>query len=683
VIILSIVIQILVAFALLPQDQGGWGILDPDVSPSYFLAIGIIPALVIGIGVMVLSDLEMRKKKILFAPKKRNMSYTRSLMYLPPLLGLYYGILLTMRFFINQIYGPRALVPINQDIFRIDGQLIDAARFWIFLTEREKILTLVAFIALYVGLEFLLRGLIANEARSYGLGAGGIVFVPAIIQATAFSSGNYLLTDPVYYFYSLSSGFILGLIIGIVMWRTGRFSTTITIALLARMLDHTLDFQTTLLNLLPEAFGGYNPADNTITTADEIGSFLLVMEFILIFFAPFFMFANYKETWKIISVLWDNIKKQWFGYLVLGFAFFLIDIIFSYFFGINPFLPFVGFVLAILVIGFVLNYLFKVLPTRLDLEASVSDFVFREFPVDIVREIDYIERAKLWYENPKLIGLIGSFTFSYILFITAAYRNLSILSRFDQLKFVVFLFILPTVMLGISSYLISKAYFHGHFFAESWRKTLLTVMISLYFVNLYIWGVSGSIASFSWRNIPFFIVFVILITPKPLRTPLKDFSYGFQGSGRYATYRYIDNTPKEFILEYENLSDLDSEAVQIAIKIMGAKVNLLSEYQEIDVLRDGDYSRGTLIGSILALGILGTAESQSILLRYLENEDTDIKLASYWALGKVGSPQVLGRMAQLLESNPLKSLIPVAEKAILSIDPNYPLSGLRENVLLE
>jgi membrane protease YdiL (CAAX protease family) len=647
------------------------------------LALGIIPALVTGIGIMALSDLEMRKKKILVAPKIQNMSYIRSLMYLPPLLGLYYGILLTMRFFINQIYGPRALVPINQDIFRIDGQLIDAVRFWIFLTEREKIFSLVAFIVLYIGLEFLLRGLIANEARTYGLGAGGIVFVPAIIQATAFSSGNFLFTDPIYYIYSLFTGFLLGMIIGIVLWRTGRFSTTITIALLARLLDHTLDFQTTVLYLLPKALGEYDPVDSVVTTADEIGSLLLVMEFILIFFAPFFMFANYKETWKIISILWESIKQQWFGYLVLGFAFFLIDIIFSYFFGINPFLPFMGFILAILVIGFVLNYLFKVLPARLDLEGSFTDFIFQEHPIDVVKDIEYIEKGAKWYNNPKLNGILGSLTFLYILFITAAHRNLSILSLIDKLKFVGFLVILPTILLGLSIFLLSKAYLHGYFFAETWRKTILAIMTILYLINLYIWGVSGSIASFSWRNVPFFVVFVILITPKPLRTPLKDFSYGFQGSGRYAAFRYIDQNSKEFILEFENLTELDSEAVQIGTKIMGAKLNLLTEYGEIKLLREENYSRGILIGSIMSLGIIGSRESESILLKFLDNEDTNVKVAAYWALGKVGSTQVLGRMAQLLEGNPLKTLIPVAEKAILSIDPNYPLAGIRENVILE
>ena len=257
------------------------------------------------------------------------MSYSKSLIYLPSLLGIYFGFLFISRFLITQIFGARVLIQVSQNSFSIDQGLISAARFWIFLTEREKLLILTTFVVLYVAMEFLLRGLIANEARIHGLRAGGIVFVPAIIQAFAFSSGNLVFTDPIYYLYLLSSAMFMGIIIGIVLWRTGRFSTTLTIALLARFLDHTLDFQVVVLNMLPEAFGKYDPVDSTVSTADQIGSLLLVFEILLVFFAPFFIFANYKESWHIISRLWESLKNQWFGYLVLAFAFFIIDLIFS------------------------------------------------------------------------------------------------------------------------------------------------------------------------------------------------------------------------------------------------------------------------------------------------------------------------------------------------------------------
>ncbi|MFV2013855.1 MAG: HEAT repeat domain-containing protein [Candidatus Heimdallarchaeota archaeon] len=94
-------------------------------------------------------------------------------------------------------------------------------------------------------------------------------------------------------------------------------------------------------------------------------------------------------------------------------------------------------------------------------------------------------------------------------------------------------------------------------------------------------------------------------------------------------------------------------------------------------------TNGSIIGSILALGIIGSKKAESVLLEFLENEVDDIKLCAYWALGKVGSPQVLSRMAQILESNPKRNLIPIAERAILTIDPNYPLAGVRENVLID
>lgn len=683
IIILFIVVQVLSVFALLPKEDGGWGIIDPDLSPSFWLALAIIPTLVLGLGIILLSDMEMRKKKILFAPKLQNMSYVRSLVYVPPLLGVYFGFLFFSRFLIGQFIGPRVLIQVNPNSYRIDQGLISAARFWIFLTERERLLVLVAFIALYLALEFLLRGLIANEARVHGLGAGGIVFVPAIVQAFAFSSGNLVFTDTIYYLFILSSTMLLGIIIGIVLWRTGRFSTTLTIAILARLLDHTLDFQVVVLKLLPEAFGEYDPADSIVTTVDEIGGFLLILEILLIFFAPFFIFANYQETWNIISRLWRSLKNQWFGYLVLGFAFFIIDLIFSYFAGINPIFPFMGFILAMVVIWIVLNYLFKVLPVPTDMPNISTDYQFTEYPVDVLLDIQHIEKSPKWYDNSRVIGILSGFVFAYFMFISAAYRNYNVLTLIDQIKFSLFLVLMPTLLFGITGFLISRAHHQGYFFAETWRKTLLSILTITYFVNLYIWSISGSLANFSWRNVPFFVIYVILVSPKPVRTPLKDFSLGFQGPGRYATFRYIDNDPSQFILEFENLELIESDAVTIGTKIMAAKLNIIDENSELSNLNSDENTKGSIIGSILALGLVGSQKAESVLLSYLENEVDDIKLCAYWALGKVGSSQVLGRMAHILESNPKKSLIPIAETAILTIDPNYPLAGMRENILLE
>ncbi len=318
-----------------------------------------------------------------------------------------------------------------------------------------------------------------------------------------------------------------------------------------------------------------------------------------------------------------------------------------------------------------------------ELIASAIDYQFNEFPVDVVLDIAYIERETRWYDNSILGGILGGIVFLYLLFISAVYREYTILSLYESALFTTFLIILPAILLSISSFLLFRAHTRGFFFAENWRKTLLSILSIIYFVSLYLWALSSSIANFSWRNIPFFVAYLILLSPKPLRAPLKDFTIGFQGTGRYATFRYIDNDPSEFILEYENLDNLESEAVIIGTKIMGSKLNLVDEQSEILSLNSPGISRGTKIASILALGIKGTKSSESILLKYLEDEDDDVKLVSYWALGKVGSSTVLGRMAQILEGNPKRSIVSIAEKAILSIDPNYPLAGNRANVVLE
>ena len=71
------------------------------------------------------------------------------------------------------------------------------------------------------------------------------------------------------------------------------------------------------------------------------------------------------------------------------------------------------------------------------------------------------------------------------------------------------------------------------------------------------------------------------------------------------------------------------------------------------------------------------------MLKLLDDRDNDVKAAVFWALGKVGSTAVLARMAQILEENPMKSLLPIGEKAILRIDPSYPLAGLRDSIVIE
>ena len=689
IIILSIVIMFLGIFALLPQDLGGWGLLDESVSPTGYLALAIFPGIVIGLCLIVLSDLEMRKLQLLYAPRKKNMSVRNALFYSLPLIGLYFGLTVFLRFILQVFFGPGAIIPVSQDIYRIDGQVIEASRFWIFLTQREKYLTFVAFLSLYIGYEFIFRGLIGNHMKATGLGAGGLVFVPAIVEAFGLSSGNLLFSDPVYYGYVLFNAIWFGIVLGIILWRTGRFGVTVVVAIFIRFLDSTSDFQRTCLSLLPRAFGTYDPADAVVTTADKIGTYLTFLQIILIIFAPFIMLAAYNETWKVITTLYHDFKDQWFGYLVLAVAFFLIDMIFTYFAAGNQFLPIVGFILALFVVGFVLNILFKVLPqpNMMDAAAMMAEANSldnqSEYPIDPLLDIKYLESTEKWYNKPKQMGFIASFVYVYLLFLSGAYRQYTLFNVLDAVKYSVFLVILPAILLGYSCYYLVNSLKQGYYFSVDWRRSLYTVLLLIFAYCLIIWTISGSLAEFSWRDTTFFILFLLVIFPKPIRTPLKDFSVGFGRDGRIATFNYIVSYPDQFLNNYEELIDLESDQTHIGAKIMASKLGILEEKIELGILRSEESSVVEKIASTFAIGIVGTKSSEGALLQQLPTESLALKIVSYWALGKIGSSSSLARMAQILEENPLKDLVPIAEKAILSIDPFYPLAGLRDNITFE
>ena len=88
------------------------------------------------------------------------------------------------------------------------------------------------------------------------------------------------------------------------------------------------------------------------------------------------------------------------------------------------------------------------------------------------------------------------------------------------------------------------------------------------------------------------------------------------------------------------------------------------------------------MGRILAIGLKGTKVSEGVLLDQISDDDLDIRIGAYWALGRTGTASALSRMAKVIEENPISELVKIAERAILNIDPMYPLAGLREQAVL-
>jgi hypothetical protein len=395
--------------------------------------------------------------------------------------------------------------------------------------------------------------------------------------------------------------------------------------------------------------------------------------------------VSYEEVGRILKSLWRDLKGQWFGYLVVIFAFFLIDLVFSYFSTTQIFGPFIGFFIALIVIGFVLNFFFKVLP-----DPDVDEIALKtkqelfegELPLDTKSDIQFIEREDRIYEHPNRMAAITSGFFIYFLFISAAYRQLNPLQGLDIAKFVIFLIILPTALIGFTGYFYSRSIREGYFFSEKWRNSLYLYLGILFLINIYIWTQASATVLFQWRNVPFFVPFVLLLWPKPVDKVERDFAVGLAGAGRYATIKWAMGHPEQFTEVFDEIHDLPSDNIQSGAYIVNSMLGGVEEWDHIELLRSADLERGQKIGAILGLGILKSSSAEGLLLDMLDTDDNEVKLAAFWSLGKVGSTRALTKMAKVLEENPKKMLVDIAERAILNIDPNYPLAGIRDSILV-
>ncbi|MHA2502774.1 MAG: HEAT repeat domain-containing protein [Candidatus Kariarchaeaceae archaeon] len=681
VVIIALILQFALTLALAPVQFGGLGLLDYErISPSLMMA-NILSSFITALGVIILSDYEMKKNKLTYSDRVSRISLPKSFIYIAPLTGLYFGAVYFVRFLLELVLGPAGLIPTEPNIVEIDYGVVRGARFWDLLTDTEKDLVLVSFIISYIALEILLRGLMASQARGYQLGSAGIVFMPAVLQATAFTSGISIFSQPIYYLFDLFDSLLLGIVLGIIMWRTGNFVAVVVAGLFIRLLDTRLEFQEVILKLIPDNLGPYNPLDSEITFADSLGIYLVYIQIVLVVLAPFLIIVGYEEVFRIITSLYSSLKDQWFGILIFGFAFILIDLVF--YFVLSQLGALLGFIVAILVIGFVIRFLFRVLPVPQGIPGfhRSSDLFEGELPIDVRRDIKFIESVKGWYGYPYRNAILGGFIFLYFLFLSATYRQTIGLTSLEILTFIVFLVILPTLIFAGGIYGMTKAYAHGYFFSASWRSNLFISGFILFFLNVIIWTDRSSTVNFSWRIIPLALIFVLFLRDKPLEDPVMDIASGLARGGRYATFRWIENNPKIFETEFLKIQEIQSESVRLGGAIMAARMNLLDPDSIISNLRDGsEIDRGSRIGMIFSLGILRYIEAEGLLLDQLGNDDLEIKMASYWALSQFATPRALRKMAKVLEENPVKELIPIAEKAILTIDPNYPLAGLRDSI---
>ena len=680
VVIVSSIFQFIFQLLLIPSNFGGFGIFDYTViSPSLMITF-TAGSLITAIGIIVLSDYEMKKYSLHYNSITNKMSNGKSALFSLPIIGIYMGLIFLTQFILTRIYGPGILISNQSVSFDLDYGVNRAAKFWDLSTSNEQIMVLFTYFIVYIALEIFLRGHIARQAEGYNLGPSAIIFIPAIIQATAFTSGTALFSGEfIYYFYKVSDALLLGIVLGVILYRTGNFFITIISALIIRIFDSRSEFQSVILKMLPESFGEYNPLDTVISISDNIGQFINYSQIFLIVISPFIIIIGYQEVIKIISKIKTDFKKQWFGYLVLASAFIIIDIVFSFMTGLDLFSALIGFFIALLVIRFVLNYFFQVLPnpTSPPILNSQSSAIDGALPFNINEDIKFINNNNnsKWFNNSRNNSVLGILIFIYFLFLSATYRQINDLTALELLTFLIYLIILPSLIIGVSLYYITKAQQKGFFFQEKWRENLFFTSYILIFITIISWTNRTSTLNFSWRLIPIALFTLLFIWEKPTEDLIKEVTFGLVSKSRYATMRWLQYNIKAFKSIINDLLLTQNDNLTVGIYIAMAHNDLIDP--EIIHKKLNENSKiSEIIGIILAIGICNINELEKQVLNFIDHENLDIQIAAYSTLGKIGSAYSLPKMVKSLEENPKIALLKYARNAIQSIDPNYPIFSL-------
>jgi len=659
-----------------PQSQG-------QILIHTFLSIGILSP----IFVILLADMEIRKLDLSYIHEKTKMNIRMSIIMLVIGLGFFFLFSTLIKYLFALQFGNYFVISSLNNPGSPDYNVVFAADI-VRVTKTPQIysyLIITAFVLTYLSVEFVLRGLIANDAKAFRLGIAGGVVLPAIMQGVVFTYGILIFQSPAQYLISFLIFFFLGFFAGLIYWKTGRFTFTAIYSILAFLLQPGSSFQLNFLSGLPKFLGKYNPYDKIQTTSELIGVYMGYVNVSLIIIAPILALMAYSDVWKTLKEIATGVKQYYVGIGIVAVSFILIDLIFSFFTSSqNPLGAIVGFIIALVVVGLVLNYVIKVLPaptSPLDISRQLDLLSPNErYPVDVRADIQYLDSEKPWWYNSTLVGVLISLAYIYLLFVAGALRQMELLDFEEKVRYVIFFGILPSILFGFGSFFTIRAIEKGYFFQKPWRRRLIQSMQFLFVVNLYIWARSAAITTFSWSVVPLFVGFAITIWPPEIENSIRDLSLGFTRN-RLATFRWVKFSPGSFSDYAPILKNSQIEQVAIGAYISSALLGRADEWELIEELR-GTSEEQRLIGIALSLGIIKGKSAEGALADLLKSESLEVKKAAFWALGKVGSPRVLPYMISVLESSPSESLVEIAEASILRIDPDFPLAGLRDNLTL-
>lgn len=554
----------------------------------------------------------------------------------------------------------------------------------------ERNLLLLSFVLLYIGIEYLLRGLIANYSRVAKVGMGTAVLVSATIQAIAFSNIFLLPNDWDVLIYIFLQFFLWGLISGIIWWRTRNFWGSALFSVLLKLLSTDSTFQRVFLDFLAAIQEDLLFIQLPSNFTSQVSTGFTFLRIALIVLAIPSITLGYNETIPILRRIISDIRFQKRGLAVVLLSFIVIDIVFTAFVSnTNAFSLIVGYILAIVVLRFVLPFIFRLFdpPTPASMALVMGGLLDdprnlnETFPLNVKADIEFLESSDPWYFDPRKMAIVAGLGYIYLLFITATYRQLSRLDLENQIRFIVFFLILPGVSLSILSYFWSKSLRNGYFFSKPWRRWLNFLVLTLLLWNTYVWTLAASKVSFHWSDVPFFLPLTLTVWPTEIKDEETEIAQGIGQFGRKETFRFVERVDRTaFSKSFESLMHHPHDQVSSGVIILATKIGLLTLDELIGLYKGEEVSRGGKVGILISLGLLEKNEARWTLLDALASEDIEVRKAAFWSLGRVGKPEDLGRMVSILEGNPHPSLMRIAEQAILKIDPNYPLAGVRDNL---
>ncbi len=619
------------------------------------------------------------------------------------------GLYLLFQFIFTQslvsIFGQQTIFLFNSNQFSIDSFTISVYTQIKPATNLigERIIIFISFILSYIAVEILLRGVLLNYSRINKLGLGVSILVVAIIQAISFVNIMGIFSPSAWGSVSLVFvlNFTYGIIAGFILLKTKNFWSVLLFAVLVPLLQPNSLFQDVSKELLTLFVDSYIPflSSGAFFTSQTF-TFLNFLGIALLILSPVSLILGYQDTIEFFKSAYIGIRREYKSLFLIILAFFVIALIFSL---INSATSSIvstsiiglvlGFIIAIVILRFVLPILFKYFPDPDPLiQLTIKEETFNLnhlYPLVVKPDLDYLEESKLLtvksnrFSNPRMFGLIFGLLYLYLLFIYAVYRQIEQLTSLNVLYYILLFVVGPAVAFSFAFFFMRRAQLYGYFFSRSWRPRVISSLYLLGISMFYIIGSQAAISHFSWRTLPLFLPFLLVVFPEDLEEIDSDYAVGIGYKGRKETFRWvIFRSQDQFSKIYKELENHPHEMVKLGSILLSSKLEYYTDEELLNKLKEEKLTEGSICGLVIGLGLKHYKFSEGTIRDLLSHPNIQVKISALWALGELESINSLNRMVTTIEEHPYKDLVKIGIKSILKIDPNYPLAGVRDSLTI-